>query len=105
MAGRTRTVADAPLSEQERAAIGEARDLLKKYGQYVDVADMSDVAYERRQVRMKSMDLVAALAKYVPPNTQWVALAKIFENYIWEGLEDADVRSELVAERIGDSGG
>ena len=65
MARSSRVVADAPLSPQERAAIGEARDLLKRYGLYVDVASMSDVAFEQRNCRMKSLDLAVAAVPHL----------------------------------------
>jgi hypothetical protein len=73
------------LDDIDRTRIGAARDVLKEYGQYVDVAEMSDVAYEKRVCRMKALDTVVGVAQYAPPHTKWVELAKIFEQYIWEG--------------------
>ena len=86
-----RVVADAPLSEQERIAIGTARDLLKKYGQYVDVAEMSDVAYEQRNCRMKALDL-ATQRDFGRNSDQSVKIAQKFYEYLWEGkVPDGDV--------------
>lgn len=79
-------------TELDRAKIGEAREVLQSYGLYTDVAEMSDLAYEKRVVRMKALDTVAALALHVASGTKWVELARLFEDYIWEGkVTDADV--------------
>lgn len=73
------------LTEADRLRIAEAREILQSYGQYVDVAEMSDVAYEQRACRMKALDAVCALADHMPPRAQWTALAAVLERYIWTG--------------------
>lgn len=85
MAAKSTKNQPGELDDGDRLRIGHARGVLQGYGLYVDVADMSDVAYERRNCRMKALDTVAAIAQYVPPRTNWVDLASIFESYIWEG--------------------
>lgn len=72
------------LTESDRARIGEARDILKEYGQYVDVAEMSDVAYEKRVCRMKALD-VAVNTTGPTVSTDVIDRAKMIEQYIWEG--------------------
>lgn len=92
MANRAVKVPPLPLTEADRLRIAEAREILQSYGQYVDVAEMSDVAYEKRVVRMKALDTVAALASDVAgTQLQWIRLAKAFEDYIWEGEADGAV--------------
>lgn len=78
------------LTEADRVRIGEAREVLQHYGQYVDVAEMSDVAFEQRNVRTKSLDQAIAFA---PQNNtaELVLVAESFYNYVWKGETGAEV--------------
>jgi len=78
------TKTNRELSESDRARIGEARDVLKSYGQYVDVAEMSDVAFEKRVCRMKALD-IAVNTTGPTVSTDVIDRAKMIERYIWEG--------------------
>lgn len=74
------------LTEDDRRRIGEAREVLQSYGQYVDVAEMSDVAYEKRQVRMKALE-VALQTRGPTTSTDALDRARMIEDYIWKGRE------------------
>lgn len=84
------------LNETDRLRIGNAREVLQEYGLYVDVADMSDVAYERRNTRMKALDVWASVVDTVKPDKVGVedllACAAEIENYIWEGRNSVPVQ-------------
>jgi hypothetical protein len=83
MAGKPRPV----LTEDDRLLIGKARETLQTYGLYVDVADMSDVGYEKRICRMKAMDLAVDYARTCTNATdeKVIKAAGKFYDYIWEG--------------------
>lgn len=81
------------LTEEDRRRIAEAREVLQEYGLYVDVADMSDVAYERRNTRHHALELAVAYARTCANVTDdlMVKCAAKFERYIWEGEQDGNV--------------
>jgi hypothetical protein len=76
------------LEEADRLRIGHAREVLQEYGLYVDVAEMSDVAYEQRNCRMKALDLAVARRNALSrphPDSSTVGLAQEFYEFIWAG--------------------
>jgi len=75
------------LDEGDRLRIGHAREVLQGYGLYVDVSEMSDVAYEQRNCRMKALDLAVAAKPpdMEEPSKQTVRCAQDFYDFIWEG--------------------
>lgn len=83
----------AELDEGDRLRIGHAREVLQEYGLYVDVAEMSDVAYEQRNCRMKAADLAVGYARTCTNATdeKIIAAAAKFYNFIWKGETGAQV--------------
>lgn len=80
----------AELDEGDRLRIGHAREVLQEYGLYVDVAEMSDVAYEQRICRMKALD-IAVQTVGPTTNSDVLSRASRIEDYIWKGETGAEV--------------
>ena len=90
MATRSNKTPPRELDEGDRLRISHARAVLQEYGLYVDVAELSDVAYEQRNCRMKSLDLAvslvnAARAADVKLQGTPTSIASDYYAYLWEG--------------------
>jgi len=84
MATRSTKASPQELDEADRLRIGHAREVLQEYGLYVDVAEMSDVAYEKRVCRMKALD-IAVQTRGPGMGSDVLDRAQTIEHYIWEG--------------------
>lgn len=89
MASKPTKISPEQWTEQDRNRIGHAREVLQSYGQYTDVAEMSDVAYEKRNCRMKALDLTVATVCGIKPDQidaqKIIDIANELYDYIWEG--------------------
>ena len=87
MSGRKTVVEGAPLSEQERTAIAEARELLKRYGQdtHPETPDpMTDLGYEQRMCRARALELTTSHG-FGKNSDEAIKIADKFYDFIWEG--------------------